>query len=234
VADTAENVLVVDDDPTVREVLSLYLRRDGYRVTEAADGPRALEQAAGDPPRLVVLDLMLPGLSGLEVFRRLRSQAEIPVIILTARGEEADRVAGLEIGADDYVAKPFSPRELAARVTAVLRRSSPRSGQGGDPAQPTLFELSDLRVDTAARRAWRHGSPVALTVREFDLLAHLVRHPGRAFRREQLLAEVWGYSYGGPATVTVHIRRLREKLEADPRHPRHILTVWGFGYRFEP
>jgi DNA-binding response OmpR family regulator len=209
-----------------------YLLREGYRVEESGDGADALERALSDPPELVVLDLMLPSLDGLEVCRRLRLAAPVPVIMLTARDEEGDRIAGLELGADDYVAKPFSPRELTARVKAVLRRTSgplaPRL------ANETELVAGDVRVDTEAHCVSVRGEPVALTVREYELLVHLMRHARRAFRREELLAEVWGYEYGDASTVTVHVRRLREKIERDPGVPLHICTVWGFGYRFEP
>jgi DNA-binding response OmpR family regulator len=167
-------------------------------------------------------------MGGLEVCRRLREVAPVPVIMLTARGAEADRIAGLELGADDYVAKPFSPRELTARVRAVLRRA------GGAPAGPVVLQAGDLEVDVVAHEARIGGELVALTAKEFDLLAHLLRHPRRAFRREELLADVWGFSYGDTSTVTVHIRRLREKIEPDPSAPRYVATVWGVGYRFEP
>ncbi len=231
-ATSAPKVLVVDDDPTVREVVMRYLLREGYRVEESSDGADALERALCSPPELVVLDLMLPSLDGLEVCRQLRLSAPVPVIMLTARDEEGDRIAGLELGADDYVAKPFSPRELTARVKAVLRRTSgPLS-----PALANEAELvaGDVRVDTEAHCASVRGESVALTVREYELLVHLMRHPRRAFRREELLAEVWGFEYGDASTVTVHVRRLREKIEEDPGAPLHICTVWGFGYRFEP
>jgi DNA-binding response OmpR family regulator len=231
-ATAVPKVLVVDDDSTVREVVSRYLVREGYRVEESSDGADALRRALADPPELVVLDLMLPSLDGLEVCRQLRLTAPIPVIMLTARDEEGDRIAGLELGADDYVAKPFSPRELAARVKAVLRRTSgPLS-----PAQPDApnLEAGDVIVDTLAHSASVRGEPVALTVREYDLLVHLMQHPHRAFRREELLADVWGFEYGDASTVTVHVRRLREKIEKDPGAPRYICTVWGYGYRFEP
>ncbi len=231
-ATSSPKVLVVDDDPTVREVVMRYLLREGYRVEESSDGADALERALCNPPELMVLDLMLPSLDGLEVCRQLRLAAPVPVIMLTARDEEGDRIAGLELGADDYVAKPFSPRELTARVKAVLRRTSgPLT-----PALPNESELvaGDVRVDTEAHCASVRGEPVALTAREYELLVHLMRHPRRAFRREELLAEVWGFEYGDASTVTVHVRRLREKIEKDPGVPLHICTVWGFGYRFEP
>ena len=227
---TTPRVLIIEDDPNVAEVVTRYLEREGYVVEAADDGLGGLEQALSDPPDLVVLDLMLPSLSGLEVCRRLRAKAPIPVIMLTARGEEVDRIAGLELGADDYVAKPFSPRELTARVKAVLRRAA-----GGLAAEEAgVLRAGDLEVDPVAHEARLHSELVSLTAREFDLLAYLMRNPRKAFRREELLADVWGFTYGDTSTVTVHVRRLREKVEADPSAPRHICTVWGVGYRFEP
>ncbi|MFN8156978.1 MAG: response regulator transcription factor [Candidatus Nanopelagicales bacterium] len=223
-------VLVVDDDPDVAEVVLAYLRRDGMEAAHVADGIVALEAARQAPPDLVVLDLMLPGIDGLEVCRRLRVlYPDLPVVMLTARGEEEDRIAGLEVGADDYVVKPFSPRELALRVASVLRRS-----QSADAAARTeVLEDDDLRVDTAARTATLGGEPLALTTREFDLLAHLLANPGRALRREELLRDVWGWDFGDLSTVTVHVRRLREKIERDPAAPTRIATVWGVGYRWD-
>jgi DNA-binding response OmpR family regulator len=230
VTTTTPRVLNIEDDPNVAEVVTRYLEREGYVVEAADDGLEGLERALSDPPDLVVLDLMLPALSGLEVCRRLRAKAPVPVIMLTARGEEVDRIAGLELGADDYVAKPFSPRELTARVKAVLRRAA-----GGLAAEEAgVLRAGDLEVDPVAHEARLHGELVSLTAREFDLLAHLMRNPRRAYRREELLADVWGFTYGDTSTVTVHVRRLREKVEADPSAPRHICTVWGVGYRFEP
>ena len=223
-------VLVVDDDPNLGEVVSRYLAKEGFTVELAADGRAGLERALVWLPDLVVLDLMLPGLDGIEVFRRLRRVAPIPVVMLTARGREEDRVAGLELGADDYVAKPFSPRELTARVKAVLRRA----GGGVDHAAGPTLVVGELEVDLVAHEARRAGQPLVLTVKEFDLLAYVMRHAGRAFRREELLQAVWGYSVGDTATVTVHVRRLREKIEDDPSAPRHLCTVRGIGYRFEP
>ena len=228
----APRVLIVEDDPNVAEVVARYLEREGYRVETTADGAVGLERALEDLPDLVVLDLMLPSMGGLEVCRRLREVAPVPVIMLTARGEEADRIAGLELGADDYVAKPFSPRELTARVRAVLRRAG--GALSGSPPGPTLLQAGEIEVDLVAHEARIRGELVPLTAKEFDLLAHLMRHPRRAFRREELLRDVWGFSYGDTSTVTVHIRRLREKVEADPSEPRHVATVWGVGYRFEP
>ena len=227
-------VLVVDDDPTVSDVVRRYLERAGLTVVLAADGPAALDAAAAHRPALVVLDLMLPGMSGLDVCRRLRARSDVPVVMLTALGEETDRVVGLEIGADDYLTKPFSPRELVLRVQSVLRRARPaevdRSAEpGGD-----LYVDGDLRLDTVARTLTRAGTLLPTTVREFDLLCHFLRHPGRAFARGELLAQVWGWSFGDQSTVTVHVRRLREKIEPDPTKPTRIATVWGVGYRFDP
>jgi DNA-binding response OmpR family regulator len=231
-------VLVIEDDPNVAEVVVRYLQREGYRVKTVADGRAGLATALAELPDLVILDLMLPSLGGLEICRQLRSVAPVAVIMLTARGEEADRIAGLELGADDYIAKPFSPRELTARVKAVLRRATgPLSGD----AYPEAFRAGrsgdgdpGLEVDTFAHEVRVDDQIVALTAKEFDLLVHLMRNPRRALRREELLADVWGFSYGDTSTVTVHIRRLREKIEADPSAPRFVCTVWGVGYRFEP
>jgi DNA-binding response OmpR family regulator len=263
-------ILIIEDDPNVAEVVARYLEREGYRVQTVSDGRAGLEAALADLPDLVVLDLMLPSLGGLEICRRLRAVAPVAVIMLTARGEEADRIAGLELGADDYIAKPFSPRELTARVKAVLRRAtSPLVGarepgvlRAGRVAEGPAFEPAGaadadqdadgtasagdaegdtevepgpgLEVDTIAHEARLNGQLVALTAKEFDLLVHLMRNPRRALRREELLQEVWGFSYGDTSTVTVHIRRLREKIEPDPSDPRFVRTVWGVGYRFEP
>ncbi|MEO8688166.1 MAG: response regulator transcription factor [Solirubrobacteraceae bacterium] len=231
------SLLVVDDEPTITEVLSRYLERAGYETRVAADGPRALELAGDHRPDLVILDLMLPGLDGLEVMRRLRALDEgsvrprVPIILLTARGEESDRVVGLRLGADDYVVKPFSPNELVARVDAVLRRSGPAGGAG----EEAPIELAALRIEPGTRRAFVRGEEATLTQREFDLLLFLARHPGRVFSREQLMDAVWQYSfYSDTSTVTVHIRRLRAKIELDPARPQQLQTVWGVGYRFQP
>ncbi|GAA2970008.1 response regulator transcription factor [Actinokineospora diospyrosa] len=217
-------VLVVDDDVTVSDVVRRYLERAGHDVVLAATGEDALRLAGAQPPDLVVLDLMLPGIDGVEVCRRLRGA--IPVIMLTALGEEENRIAGLRLGADDYVTKPFSPRELALRVRSVLRRSAPRAG---------ARELADgdLRLDGAARAATLAGVELALTGREFDLLEFFMSHPGEAFTRAQLLASVWGWDFGDQSTVTVHVRRLREKVERVPAKPSRICTVWGVGYRYD-
>jgi DNA-binding response OmpR family regulator len=225
-----DRVLVVDDDPTITDVVVRYLEREGFTVEACNDGARGLELALSDPPALVVLDLMLPGLDGLEVCRRLRGTAPVPVIMLTARGDEEDRVVGLELGADDYLTKPFSPRELTARVKAVLRRAA----EPFPPAGSATMTFDELEIDHAARQVIVDGADVSLTAREFDLLAFLARSARTTFRREELLEHVWGFTYGDTATVTVHIRRLREKIERDPSTPRHLVTVWGVGYRFDP
>jgi len=224
-------VLVVDDDLTVAEVVLGYLRRDGFEAAHAADGLEALRIAAAAPPDLVVLDLMLPGIDGLEVCRRLRAERpDLPVVMLTARGEEEDRIAGLEVGADDYVVKPFSPRELALRVRSVLRRTEARAAVG----VADVVVDGDLRVDTVARSVTLGGTEVSLTTREFDLLAYVMSHPGKALRREELMREVWGWDFGDQSTVTVHVRRVREKVETDPARPTRLVTVWGVGYRWDP
>ncbi|HEY8765241.1 MAG TPA: response regulator transcription factor [Solirubrobacteraceae bacterium] len=225
------SVLVVDDEPTIAEVVARYLERSGYSTQIATDGLQAVASAARHRPDLVVLDLMLPGLDGLEVMRRLRDQDRdrIAVILLTAKGEESDRVIGLRLGADDYVVKPFSPAELVARVDAVLRRIDT------SPEHEAPLELDNMTIDPGARRLFVEGREVPLTQREFELLLFLARHPGRAFSRNQLMDAVWQYAfYSDTSTVTVHIRRLRSKIEADPSRPAHIQTVWGVGYRFQP
>ena len=224
-------VLVVDDEPTIAEIVARYLERAGYTTEIAPDGPEALRLSGERRPDLIVLDLMLPGLGGLEVLRRLREsgEANTPVILLTAKGEQNDRVVGLRSGADDYVVKPFSPGELVARVDAVLRRVLP----SGSDAEPLRFD--GLAIDALGRSVTIDGKEVALSVREFDLLEFLASHPGQAFSREQLLDRVWEPAFqGDPATVTVHVRRLRTKIEPDPERPRFIQTVWGVGYRFQP
>src|SRR6266511_1634799 len=222
-------VLVVDDEPTIREIVAGYLQRDGYRTLEAADGNRARELIENDGPDLVILDLMLPGTDGLELCRWIRSRSRLPVIMLTARGEESDRIVGLELGADDYVTKPFSPRELTARVRTVLRRAEPESVS----AERLTFD--GLVIDSASREVRKNDSPLRLTAREFELLWFVASHPRRVFSREQLMRRVWGYSAAlDTGTVTVHVRRLREKIEDDPSRPRHLETVWGVGYRFTP
>lgn len=223
-------ILVVEDDPTVSEVVARYLERDGHEVECVGDGAEALRRALAHPPDLMVLDLMLPRLDGLQVCRRLRERWPVPVIMLTALGEEIDRVVGLETGADDYVVKPFSPRELALRVQSVLRRARGASVTGGTG----VLRDDDLTVDVGAHEVRLRGDEVMLTAREFDLLAYLMRNPRQAFSRSALLNQVWGWSFGDSSTVTVHVRRLREKIEPEPTAPRRIVTVWGVGYRYEP
>ena len=223
-------MLVVDDDPTVSSIVVSYLERAGHEAERVADGFAAVERVLMAAPDLLVLDLMLPGIDGLEVCRRVRAvHPELPVVMLTALAEPDDRIAGLELGADDYVTKPFSPRELVLRVDSVLRRvSAPPPGADKAP-----LRAGSLVVDPAARRASRDGVELSLTVRELDLLIFLMRHPGQAFNREQLMREVWGWTFGDHSTVTVHVRRLREKVEPDPTDPTLIQTVWGIGYRLE-
>ena len=226
---TPTRILVVEDDPTVAEVVVAYFEREGFAVTWKSDGLDALEHARLTPPDLVVLDLMLPSLDGLEVCRRLRETAPIPVVMLTARGDEEDRILGLELGADDYVPKPFSPRELVARVKAVLRRAN----EPVTPAAKGILSSAQIEVDVCARIVTREGARGDLTAREFDLLVFLMSHHHEVFRREELLEHVWGYTYGDASTVTVHIRRLREKIEENPSKPELIVTVWGVVYRWD-
>ncbi|HET7724137.1 MAG TPA: response regulator transcription factor [Propionibacteriaceae bacterium] len=224
----AKSVLVIEDDPSARDVLQRYLQRAGLGVTEAATGPDGLEAFSQSPPDLVILDLMLPGIDGLDVCERIRRSSDVPIMILTALGSESDRVVGLEQGADDYVVKPFSPREVTLRAQRLLQRSAPSSSQ----AAPLVD--GDLVVDVTARRVTLAGREVQMTAREFDLLSFLVAHPNEAFRRSDLLARVWDWDFGDDSTVTVHVRRLRSKLESSPSHPVRIETVWGVGYRYRP
>jgi DNA-binding response OmpR family regulator len=222
-------VLVVDDEPIVRDVVVRYLEREGYATLEAGDGDDARRLVEREAPDLVVLDVMLPGTDGLELCRWIRSRSALPVIMLTARGEEADRIVGLELGADDYVTKPFSPRELAARVRTVLRRS--RSG----PLATERLSFGDVELDAQTREVRKGGAEVRLTAKEFDLLWFLASHPRRVFGRDQLMSRVWGYEAAlDTGTVTVHVRRIREKIEDDPSEPQHLQTVWGVGYRVVP
>ncbi len=226
----SQRILVVDDEPQVVEALKLYLSRDGFRVHTASDGEAALEAFESHPPDLVVLDLMLPKVDGLEVFRRLRAKHATPIIMLTAKGDELDRVLGLELGADDYIVKPFSPREVVARVKNVLRRATSQEQATSDKA----LEFDGLRIDPRTRIVQVGERNVELTSKEFDLLYFLAQYPGQVFTRAQLMDKVWGYDFFGDAsTVTVHVRRLREKIEADAAAPRYIATVWGVGYKFE-
>ena len=224
-----QTVLVVDDEEIVRDVVVRYLERDGYRTLEAADGDEALRLLEEEAPSLVVLDVMLPRRDGLDVCRWIRARSDLPIIMLTARGEEADRIVGLELGADDYVTKPFSPRELAVRVRNLLKRAATA------PVLGPSMRFGDVELDADAREVRKAGTPLRLTLKEFDLLWFLASHPRRVYSREQLMESVWGYSSAlDTGTVTVHMRRLREKVEDDPSHPRHLETVWGAGYRFSP
>ena len=222
-------VLVVDDEPLIREVVVRYLEREGFRVIECGDGETARTLVMRHLPDLVVLDIMLPGIDGLEVCRWIRSQSETPVILLTARGEETDRIVGLELGADDYVVKPFSPRELAVRVRNVMKRSR------ATVSKDERIILDRLAIDAGTREVTKDGAPLRLTAREFDLLWFLASNPRRVFSRDHLMSRVWGYEAAmDTGTVTVHMRRLREKVEDDPSQPAHLETVWGVGYRFVP
>lgn len=223
-------IAVVEDEPSIAEVVSLYLKRAGYQVEVFADGRTAQQALSQHPPDLVVLDVMLPGVDGFALTRYLRDRSDVPLILLTARREESDRIAGLELGADDYVVKPFSPQELVSRVRAVLRRARGGQNSGGAP-----LAFPDLTIDPQTRLVSVHGQELTLTAKEFDMLYHLARHPRQVFTRDQLLEAVWGISeYIDPGTITVHIRRLREKIEADAANPVHLVTVWGVGYKFEP
>ena len=222
-------MLIVDDEPVVRDVVARYLRRDGFATCEAADGETARAVLDEQEPCLAIVDVMLPGIDGLDLCRWIRERSDVPVILLTARAEEADRIVGLELGADDYVTKPFSPRELSARVRTVLRRARP------EPSRVPTLAFGGLELARDSRELTRDGQPLALTAREFELLWFLASHPRRVFSREQLMQRVWGYEAAvDTGTVTVHVRRLREKIETDPAAPRHLHTVWGVGYRFDP
>ncbi|TCO58389.1 response regulator transcription factor [Actinocrispum wychmicini] len=222
-------VLVVDDDETVRDVVRRYLELAGHEVTVAGDGELALTLVAQAEPDLIVLDLMLPGIDGLEVCRRIRQRSGVPIVMLTALGEEENRIAGLQLGADDYVTKPFSPRELALRVSSVLRRARATPA----PIASRVVTDGDLALDVGARKAVLRGAELPLTTREFDLLLFLISHAGKAFSRAELLERVWGWDFGDQSTVTVHVRRLREKIELVPAKPVRISTVWGVGYRYD-
>lgn len=224
-------IVIVEDEPNISEVLSIYLRRAGYSVTTYADGLTARDALTREEPDLVVLDVMLPGMDGFALTRHLRDRSDIPIILLTSRREETDRIAGLELGADDYVVKPFSPQEVVSRVRAVLRRA--RSGP--ERSDESVLVLGELTINPQTRLVSINSQEINLTVKEFDLLNHLARHPRQVFTRDQLLQSIWGLSeYIDPGTVTVHIRRLREKIEKDSSNPTHLLTVWGVGYKFEP
>ncbi len=226
-------ILVVDDEPDVLELVVFHLEKEAYQVDVADTGDKALKMARENLPSLLVLDLMLPGINGLEICRLLKRDPktrDIPILMLTARAAEENRIKGLELGAHDYVTKPFSPRELALRVDSVLRRA----GVGQDPEPTTVLTDGDLVLDTSRHEVTRAGKTLALTAREFDLLRFLLAHPGTAWSREDLLGRVWGWSVGDLSTVTVHVRRLREKVETDPKQPARLVTVWGVGYRWEP
>jgi len=224
-------ILVVEDEPSIAEVVCLYLRRAHFQVKHVRDGRAALQALEQNIPDLLVLDVMLPYMDGFEIMRWVRQRSEVPVILLTARREEAERIAGLEMGADDYVVKPFSPQELVSRVRAVLRRARPNAEESSDKP----LEFGDLRVDPHTRLVTMDEREILLTAKEFDLLWLMARHPRQVYTRQQLLERIWGLSdYIDPSTVTVHVRRLREKLEIDPSNPAHIITLWGVGYKFEP
>ncbi len=226
------SILIVEDEPRIAEVVALYLKRAGFQTVQAADGLEARSLLEREMPDLGIIDIMLPGLDGLSLTRWLRDRSNLPVILLTSRRAESDRIEGLELGADDYVVKPFSPQELVSRVRAVLRRSN-RDPNEAPAAKKLVFD--DLEIDQPGRLVTVAGRTVQLTAREFDMLLLLAQHPRQVFTRDQLLERVWGISdYIDPGTVTVHVRRLREKLEKDPSSPLHILTVWGVGYKFEP
>jgi len=225
-----QKILVVEDEPSIGEVVSLYLKRAGFGVTLAGDGLAALDVFKQTPPDLVIVDVMLPKMDGYELTRRLRVWGDVPIIMLTARKEEADRIAGLDMGADDYVVKPFSPQELVSRVKAVLRRAH---GTAQESYEETL-DFNGMLIDPRTRLVTANGKEKSLTAKEFELLWLLARHPRQVFTRDQLLERVWDTEYVDPSTVTVHIRRLREKIESDPSKPRHVMTAWGVGYKFEP
>ena len=227
-----ETILVVEDEASIAEVVSLYLKRAGYNVQIASDGRRAMTLLEKQIPDFVILDLMLPEVDGLSLTRWLRERSNVPIIMLTARREEIDRIAGLEMGADDYVVKPFSPQELVSRVRAVMRRLGREQPEAGNERS---LEFDHLTINPRSRVVAIDDLPVELTAKEFDMLHLLAQHPKQVFTREQLLERVWGGAqYIDPGTVTVHVRRLREKIETDPSNPLHLLTVWGVGYKFEP
>ena len=226
------SILIVEDEPSIAEVVALYLKRAGFQTIQASDGLTARSLLESQMPDLGIIDIMLPGLDGLSLTRWLRDRSDMPVILLTSRRAESDRIEGLELGADDYVVKPFSPQELVSRVRAVLRRSN---RDPNEPPSAKKLAFNDLEIDPPGRLVTVAGRSVQLTAREFDMLLLLAQHPRQVFTRDQLLERVWGISdYIDPGTVTVHVRRLREKLEQDPSSPRHLLTVWGVGYKFEP
>jgi len=225
---TKEKVMVVDDEKTLVKALKFNLEKEGFQVEEVYNGEEALQKVAEQEPDIIVLDLMLPGLDGFEVCRRIRKKLDIPIIMLTARGDDIDKVLGLELGADDYLTKPFNPRELVARIKAILRRSGTR-----EEGIRKLIMIGDLHIDLLQHRVRNQEKEIDLTSKEFALLSFLASNAGRVYTREQLLEQVWGYNYYGDArTVDVHIRHLREKIEEDPSNPELVITVWGTGYKF--
>lgn len=224
-------IVIVEDEPSISEVVSLYLYRAGYEVTTFSDGLAAFDYFAKVLPDLVILDVMLPGMDGFSLIRNIRDRSEVPVILLTSRREESDRIAGLELGADDYVVKPFSPQELVSRVRAVLRRTQTKT----EAPPHGIVQTGNLNINPQTREVLANGSEIILTAKEFDLLYHLATHPKQVFTRDQLLESIWGlHDFIDPSTVTVHIRRLREKIELNPTSPVHLVTAWGVGYKFEP
>lgn len=224
-------IVIVEDEPDISEVVSLYLKRAGYSVASFADGIAALNALNNQLPDLIILDVMLPGMDGFALTRHLRDRSDVPIILLTSRREESDRIAGLELGADDYVVKPFSPQELVSRVRAVLRRIQPAV----EKSHESILNFGDLSINPQTREICLAGQEIMLTAKEFDLLHYMARYPRQVFTRDQLLEGIWGASdYIDPSTVTVHIRRLREKIEKKPAAPLHLVTVWGVGYKFEP
>jgi DNA-binding response OmpR family regulator len=224
-------IAVVEDEPDISNVVSLYLKRAGFEVSTYSNGLYAFDAFVEKLPDLVILDIMLPGMDGFSLVRSIRDRSDVPVILLTSRREESDRIAGLELGADDYVVKPFFPQELVSRVRAVLRRLQSKS----DSSAQAVIEVSNLTINPSTREVFVNGNAVILTAKEYDLLYHLVSHPRQVFSRDQLLGNIWGLrDYIDPSTVTVHIRRLREKIEDDPTAPVHLVTAWGVGYKFEP
>jgi len=223
--------VIVEDEPSISEVVSLYLNRAGFEVITFSDGLSAFDHFAKKLPDLVILDVMLPGMDGFSLIRNIRDRSDVPVILLTSRREESDRIAGLELGADDYVVKPFSPQELVSRVRAVLRRTQSKT----ETLIQGIVQTGNLDINPQTREVLANGSEIVLTAKEFDLLYHLATHPRHVFSRDQLLESIWGLrDFIDPSTVTVHIRRLREKIEKDPTSPVHLVTVWGVGYKFEP
>ncbi len=225
------HITIVEDEPNISEVISLYLKRAGYTVSAYADGRMASEAFAVQLPDLIILDIMLPNMDGFALTRQLRDRSDVPIILLTSRREEADRIAGLELGADDYVVKPFSPQELVSRVRAVLRRAR----FSAEPITANILNFADLTINPQSRIVTFTGREILLTAKEFDMLYYMAQHPRQVFTRDQLLESIWGMSdYIDPSTVTVHIRRLREKIENNPASPEHLITVWGVGYKFEP